>query len=159
MAKEVVVRILSGGEDRSPNPTAATEAKKPNSNAKNSRSTTQIVGMYVANKVWSTLKAEAQYHAGKYLNMTENYKAEVTVQNAVSTIDDIMGIATASMAGFQMGGVAGMAVSATAAVLSKTTSKLHRYEDAAKSIIENAYSNYFYGERAGFVVGKNGTEN
>lgn len=161
MAKEVIIRVL-GETEPSPSPTASSSGNTPKANAKEKKkekTASEMVMTYAANRVWQAVKSEAQYHMGKYFNLTEDYKGQMMVDNAATTIDMAMSMYTSIKVGMVMGGPVGAAVAVAANALTKTTSALHRYADEATKIIDNAYGNYFYGTRAGFVAGGHGTEN
>lgn len=111
------------------------------------------------------VKSEGQYQMGKYLNATENYRLQTSVTNAMDTIDFGVNATTNVFAtatffgkttfGAGFGAIVGIAFTA----LQKGLQTVRTYEGESQKIIENAYGNYFYGERSGFVAGGHGTEN
>jgi len=161
MAREVIVRILNETEDI-PHPTTKGTVNGPKASAKRrseGKDPTAWVSTYAANKIWGAVKNEAVHFASKYIDATENYVARMMVDNATKTIDDFMGLAHAITTGAVMGGGIGAAVAAVLTVGAKAAQAFNTYADSSKSIIENAYGNYFYGTRAGFVAGGHDTEN
>ena len=170
MARTITVRIIdetaanaiptpAGGSGiaAEPNPSGSTPSgKKKNANEK---TMTEILWILAGKRIVNYVKSESMYYTGKYFNLTENYYGQTFVANATQTIEDNMAVATSAMMGLKMGGTVGAVVATVMSVAQKTLKALDNYAEEARKMAENAYGNYFYGERAGFVAGGHGTEN
>lgn len=173
MAREVVIRILSE-QETVPSVTATPNANaQPSPNAKGSQKkgnkqdeTFESVFLaYVGRKAWAMIRQQATYSANRYLQLTENYRMQTSVQNTMQVVDGITDMVMAGVVGAklfrdtQVGAGAGAVIGMIVTAISATASAVQKYEDAAQRIVENAYGNYFYSERAGIVNGGHGTEN
>ena len=172
MAKEVIIRILYD-ESGEPNPeaTPSSQDKQPQPSGKKakkekeSQTTAQVFGAYMAHRSWNFIKTEAKYYSNKYMIASEAYREQTLVENAVDTIDFaistgmIVYAGAKTFAGTALGAAGGGLVALAVTAIAKTAQAIHRYADEAQRIAESAYGNYFYGVRAGFVDGGHGTEN
>jgi len=125
----------------------------------------QLLRTYIGRRVFNIVKSQATQFAGKYFDASEAYMMQSGVSNAVDTIEGLINMTTTGiMAGkaFSLAGFSstlGFGVGIASALISKTAQAVGAYADASRGLIENAYSNYFYGARAGFQTGGHGTEN
>jgi len=171
--RTIEIRILSQASD-SPSPDAkddSTDIKSDaNQDAKKEKKPTSVAYLsayYLTKNFISEAIGEAQYFYGKYATMSEDYKGQTNVQNAMKTISMASSLTFSALAGAKMGSLAGGlpgaivgAVAGAAISATKTaTSGLHNAADSVAQIRQQAYSNYFYGERAGYADGSQGTEN
>lgn len=158
MAKNIIVRLLQAyGEEVEIEPKLSkTDVKKAQEKAERNA---KFMKSYIAKRVWEQVKGTAVWTADKYLGMTENYKMQTLVENAVSTIDSAVSIGTAIGMGFAVGGPVGAAVFGAISATSQGISKFKQYIDASQQIVNNAYGNHFYAARAGYDLGGHGTEN
>lgn len=171
--RTITIRIIS--EDQSvapsPDPSDGASAKEiPSPKASNSSSKEKSKSLFaelnIREKAKNLAIQEAEFYTGKYLSVTEDYRAETALQNVKNTINNAFSIyasmktvaALGASAG-PYGAIAGAAIGATMSIASKVQGEISKYSEAAQAIIDNAYGNYFYGERAGFVSGGYGTEN
>lgn len=170
MAREIVIRIISEDDmvprpvvEESSGPEASSEAKS--SSAKKKKSTLSVLGAFVGKRVWAIVKAQAQSSMDKYLSATENYRLQAHVDNTIDTIDSIVSFWFSGVVGYKMfagtaiGGPAGAVIGIATTAASKTLQAFRSNESKQQLLVENAYSNYFYKERAGYVTGGHGTEN
>ena len=156
--RTITIRILSGGKPvptpdadtssentPSPNVSAGSENKKKSETG----STKKVLAAYVVGKVWNEVKALSKHYVGKYFDATENYTAQNLVTNASDTIDFGISLFKAGAVGMALGGP----------IVSKGFNVVREFGDRAINLTNNAYGNYFYGRRAGYVDGGHGTEN
>ncbi len=171
--RTITIRIIDEDQKAAPSPDPkSNEPKKsvpdPKASSASSKekSKSLFAQMHISSKAKDFVVQEAEYYTGKYFAVTENYKMQTTLQNVKNTISGAFSIYASAKSGAMLGAAAGpagaaagAAIGATLAIASKVQSGINAYSDAAQAIIDNAYSNYFYGERAGFVLGGYGTEN
>lgn len=171
--RTITIRIISEDQNAAPSPVPSDnqqDNETPSPKASNSSSKEQskslFAQMHLANKAKDFIIQEAEYYTGKYLSVTEDYKMQNTLQNVKNTIQFGFSIYSSAKAGAALGAaagpagsVAGAVIGATMAVAQKVQSAISTNYDSYQAIIENAYSNYFYGTRAGFASGGYGTEN
>jgi hypothetical protein len=164
--RTITIRIISEDQSAapSPNPSDNEDGKgKPSpdasSDSSKKKSKSLFAKMNVAEKAKNLVLQEAELYAGKYLATTEDYRAQTTLQNAKNLINGVSSIAVATISGAKVGGVPGAIIGATMATVNKVQSAISTNFDSCQAIIENAYSNYFYGTRAGLASGGYGTEN
>lgn len=165
-SRTITIRIISEDQSAapSPDPNDNSDGKdKPSPNASNdsskNKSKSLFAKMNIAGKAKDFVLQEAEYYTGKYLTVTEDYRAQTTLQNAKNTISGAFGLYASISSGAKLGGVPGAIIGATLAIANKVQSAISTNFDSYQAIIDNAYSNYFYGERAGYASGGYGTEN
>lgn len=164
--RTITIRIISEDQSAapSPNPSDNEDGKgkpSPDASADSSKkkSKSLFAKMNIAKKAENLVLQEAELYTGKYFATTEDYRAQTALQNAKTLISGSFGIAATTAAGFKVGGVPGAIIGATMAAVNKVQSAISTNFDSCQAIIENAYSNYFYGARAGLASGGYGTEN
>ncbi len=171
--RTITIRIISEDQKAAPSPVPSdnqSENDAPSPNASNSsskeKSKSLFAQMHLASKAKDFVFQEAEYYTGKYLSVTEDYRMQTTLQNVKNTIQFGFSVYASAKAGAALGAaagpagsVAGAVIGTTMAVAQKVQSGISAYSDAAQAIVNNAYGNYFYGERAGFASGGYGTEN
>lgn len=164
--RTITIRIISEDQSAAPSSNPADnesdeETPKPDASSDSSKkkSKSLFAKMHIGREAKNFVIQEAEYYTGKYLSTTENYKVETTLQNAKTFINGTFDLATSIAAGAKLGGVPGAIVGAALSVSKQVQSAISTNYNAYQAIIENAYSNYFYGERAGFASGGYGTEN
>ena len=164
--RTITIRIISEDQSAapSPNPSDGEEGKdKPNPNASNDsskkKSKSLFAKMNIAGKAKDFVIQTAEYYTGKYFTVTEDYRAQTNLQNAKNMISGAFGLYASIASGAKLGGVPGAIIGATLSIANKVQSAISANYDSYQAIIENAYSNYFYGERAGYASGGYGTEN
>lgn len=164
--RTITIRIISEDQSAapSPNPSDNEDGKwkpSPDASADSSKkkSKSLFAKMHIASEAKNLVIQEAEYYTGKYFAVTEDYRAQTALQNAKTLISGSFGIAATTAAGFKLGGVPGAIIGATLSVAKQVKSAINTNYDSYQAIIENAYSNYFYGTRAGLASGGYGTEN
>lgn len=169
----ITIKIIDEDQKAAPSPVPSdnqqgkeTPSPKASNSSSKEQSKSLFAQMHLANKAKDFIVQEAEYYTGKYLSATEDYKMQTTLQNVKNTIQFGFSIYSSAKAGAALGAaagpagsVAGAVIGATMAVAQKVQSGISAYTDAAQAIVDNAYGNYFYGERAGFASGGYGTEN
>jgi len=161
MAREVIIRIISeeGSVSASPSANQSAKASSPSTDASKSKSKARTAfAAYVTSQAVSQIMSQGEYYFGKYLNSSDNYTLANMVSNAKTVVSSLSSIASATIAGSvfgPVGAVLGFAFSAGSTVIQA----LDNYGSAIQNIHQQAYSNYFYGTRAGFVDGGRGTNN
>lgn len=170
--RTIEIKILSQMPD-SPSPDAKDDDTevKPDTNqdakkAKKPTSMAYLAAAYITKNIVTEVISEAQYFYGKYASLTEDYKGQTNVQNAMKTVSMVSNLTFSALAGAKMGSVAGpygavagAVVGAATSIVKAVTSGLRDAADSIAQIRQQAYSNYFYGERAGYADGSQGTEN
>lgn len=171
--RTIEIRIVSQTSD-SPSPDAKgddTEVKNDSNQdkKKNSKATTAtyLAASYITKNIVSEVITEAQYFYGKYATISEDYKGQTNVQNAMKTISMASSFTFSSLAGAKLGStvgglpgaIVGAIVGAVTNVVKTVSTGMHGAADSISQIRQQAYSNYFYGERAGYADGSQGTEN
>lgn len=164
--RTITIRIISEDRGAAPSPNPADnddDGKNPNPDASSDSSKKKgkslFAKMHIADEAKNFVIQEAEYYAGKYLSVTEDYRAQTTLQNAKNTINGAFGLYASIAAGAKIGNVPGAIIGAAMAVSKQVQSAISANYDSYQAIIENAYSNYFYGTRAGLASGGHGTEN
>lgn len=162
MAREVIIRIISeGGESLSPSPSAnqGTKSTSPTVDADKAKSKARTAfATYVTSQAVSQIISQGEYYFGKYLASSDNYTLANMASNAKKVVSTGSSIISSTIAGSVFGPV-GAALGFAFSVGSTAISALDNYGSAIQSIHQQAYSNYFYGTRAGFVDGGRGTNN
>ena len=167
MAQTVIIRIIDETEFREPTPTASStgDGNTPQPNTKNKKSKEKekdfrtTLYWAIGKRMVSVALDNAKYYAGKYYSMSENYMAQQAVENASNMISSFISIAGSAIAGGVAFGPWGAIAMAAIAVGNQVLGQVKAYESEVSKIVDNAYGNYFYGTRAGFVAGGHGTEN
>ncbi len=172
--RTITIRIISEDQKAAPSPDPKdnqpggneTPSPKASNASSKEKSKSLFAEMHLASKAKDFVIQEAEYYTGKYLAVTENYRMQTAIQNAKSFVNGAFSIyasakagAVAGSAAGPAGAAAGAAIGATLAIANKVQSAISENYDAYQAIIDNAYSNYFYSERAGFASGGYGTEN
>lgn len=171
--RTITIRIISEDQNAAPSPNpsdGASDKEAPSPKASNSSSKEKSKSLFaqlnIREKAKNLVIQEAEFYTGKYLSATEDYRAQTTLQNVKNTINGAFSIyasmktgATLGASAGPYGAIAGAAIGATMAIVSKVQGEMSKYSEAAQAVIENAYSNYFYGTRAGLASGGYGTEN
>ena len=172
MAKTVTIRIISdyqqepsvqaeASSDSMPSVTATSKGKKKDEKKDPDKAFT----VYMGRRAFALIKSEAQFHYNKVTSMAENYILEANLNNALQTVDMAHSVFSMWALGSKMGaetaigGAAGGAIGIAVAAIVQVAGAVRKMETQAQSIAQNAYGNYFYGERAGYVAGGHGTEN
>lgn len=162
MAREIVVRIINETEAR-PSADLSSEdgdKKKPKSDGGSGKDFLGIMWSYLGKRVVTMIKNEAVYYTGKYFDVTENYKASNLVDNASSAIDMATSLFVGAKVGTHvLGAGIGTGIGLAITAIGMGVGAVKRYGEEAQKIAQNAYGNYFYGIRAGYVDGGHGTEN
>lgn len=168
--REVIVRIISE-EQTEPTPVPQEDNSAPSPTAKRKKNKEddsdfgKVFAAYVGKRAWSNIKSSAQYFTGKYFTASENYRLQTNVDNAMDTIDFGVSTAFSMVAASKLfkdtavGSAGGAVIGLVVTALNKTIQTVRRFENETQKIMDNAYGNYFYGERAGYVAGGHGTEN
>lgn len=171
--RTITVRIISEDQKAAPSPDPKdnqsgkeTPSPKASNASSKEKSKSLFAEMHLASKAKDFVIQTAEYYTGKYLDVTEDYKMQTAIQNAKTFINGAFSIYASAKAGAvagssagPVGAAAGAAIGATLAMANQVQSAVNTNYDAYQAIINNAYSNYFYGERAGFASGGYGTEN
>ncbi len=148
----------NGGNDEKAAPKAdATDKKKLDAAAS--------MASQITRTITSQVMSTANYYMGKYYSMSEDYKGEQNTQNAMKTINLVTGVAgsaaslaiSAGTVFGPIGAVIGAVVGAGMTLVNSAISAKNEYNEAMLAINENAYSNYFYSERAGYADMGRGT--
>lgn len=161
MAREIVVRIINETEAR-PSADLSSEdgdKKKPKTDDSGS-DFLKVMWAYLGKRIITRIKTEAMYYTGKYFDVTENYKASNLVDNASSTIDMATSLFVGAKVGTHvLGAGLGTGIGLAVTAIGMGVGAVKKYGEEAQKIAQNAYGNYFYGTRAGYVDGGHGTEN
>lgn len=167
MAKTVTIRILNESSPSSPSPDAKSDERKNKPEGSSSSSNELKMAKAFFKPVTSMVFQTAEAGFNRYLNMSEDYKAQIGVQNGKAIINigkDVynstksfakMGMALGGPVGGMIGAFVGLITSAGRIRLQagKTLAEQNR------SLQEQAYSLYFTTARAGMVNYSRGTEN
>lgn len=116
-----------------------------------------------------TVFSQASRDVHRYYQLEEDYKGNQNASEAQTILNDVASVGataiTAGIAGFQASGgniagaIAGAAAGLALGAINASQAKTRQYLDAAYSINEANYQNYFRGTRAGLVGGSQNTEN
>lgn len=167
MAKTVTIRILNESIPSSPSPDAKSDERKNKPEGSGSSSNELKMAKAFFKPVTSMVFQAAEAGFNRYLDMSEDYKAQIGVQNGKAIINigkDVynstksfakMGMALGGPAGGMIGAFVGLVTSAGRIRLqaAKTLAEQNR------SLQEQAYSLYFTTARAGMVNYSRETEN
>lgn len=169
MSRSITITIINEASEDRPSPDLGSqdsEKKKPSAdNEKSKKTVGDLLKIYVGRRIYQSVKSTATTYMNKYFDASENYHAATAVDNVVSTIDGVVDLwsgAKGAAKGFAMIGASaavGFGLGLTAVALTKTISAINQYASEAQNLVNSAYGNYFYGQRAGFVAGGHGTEN
>lgn len=121
----------------------------------------------VANYAYAEIRAQVQYDVGKYVNLTENYKASVLMSNIDSTAQKAMSIVGVTTASAQLGAMLGAGVGAgigaaagfLMGVASETMSLVRQYDQQNLSINMNETYAGYSRSRLGLIDNGRGTQN
>lgn len=110
---------------------------------------------------------QASRDISRYYALEEDYKGNQNGEVAKTILNDIASVGGTALAGgvagFQAGGWVGAVIGAVggaaSGIVNAQNTKARAYLDAAYSINEANYQNYFRGTRAGLVGGSQNTEN
>ena len=121
----------------------------------------------------SMIKSVSLYAAERYFNLTENYKAEQTLQNTMSVIEHVSGIGTTiigsavtgAMGGFKVGGgygaAAGAAIGATVgagmAGINTIVETFKAWDQQKRSLLTMNIQSSFQQTRLGLIDDGRGT--
>lgn len=167
MAKTVTIRILNESSPNSPSPDAKSNKKKNKPEGSSSSSNELKMAKAFSKPVISMVFQTAEASFNRYLDMSEDYKAQIGVQNGKAIINigkDVynstksfakMGMALGGPVGGMIGAYVGLITSVGRIPLQagKTLAEQNR------NLQEQAYSLYFTTARAGMVNYSRGTEN
>lgn len=163
MAREVIIRIISeGGESLSPSPSAnqGTKSTSPTVDADKAKSKARTAfATYVTSQAVSQIISQGEYYFGKYLSSSDNYTLANMVSNAKKVVSAGSSLIASTIAGGVSFGPVGAALGFAFSAGNTVIQALDNYGSAIQNIHQQAYSNYFYGTRAGFVDGGRGTSN
>ena len=169
MSRSITITIINEASDELPSPDLSTQesakAKPSADNEKKKKTVGDLLKIYVGRRIYQSVKSTATTYMNKYFDAAENYHAATAVDNTMTTIDGIVDLWAGAMGaakGFAMIGASagvGFGLGAAAVAITKTISAINQYASEAQNLVNSAYGNYFYGQRAGFVAGGHGTEN
>ncbi len=118
----------------------------------------------ITSQITSEIISAGNYYVGKYYSMTEDYKGTQNTQNTMkliglvtSTAGSAVGLGMAGAKFGPVGAAIGAILGASMSLTSSAISSKREYNEAMYAIHENAYSNYFYSERAGYADMGRGT--
>lgn len=172
--RKIIVQIVSNVVDKASSPSAdagggsgGNDESQPKADTTDKKKINATAGFayQISRTVTSQVVSQANYYVGKYYSMTEDYKGQQNSQNTMKAISLVTGTASSAVSLGVLGGTAfgpvGAIVGATLGVaMSAVTNYMNaknEYNEAMLAIHENAYSNYFYSERAGYADGGRGT--
>lgn len=171
MAKTVVIRITNDSAPSSPSPDGKDNTKKKDPKPKaddEEKESNYLKTVKAFSKPFTAmLKQAAETGFNRYLDMSEDYKAQMGVQNGKAIIGIVtsifdsttsmtrQGMALAGPAGGFIGGMLGL-LYGTAKVDMQARKTL---AEQNRTLQEQAYSLYFTTARAGMVNYSRGTEN
>lgn len=175
MATEVIIRIVNQTQRFAPSADAAEpdNAPKASANDKTDTDSMNLSGqsaISMASQMVSMVVADSEYYFGKYVDATENYHASMAIQNAKTFLSTFGSPVTSTIGGavrgYLSGGLPGAVVEGVSSAMQSIQKMINSFSNALKEnydarveLIQNAYDNYFYGRRAGYVTGGYGTEN
>lgn len=168
-AKEIVIKIYSSEEgSKEPSSTPEKNPSEPSVDAKPmaKKAATAAAAAYITKNAIQVVKTAMSASYGRYLDLSEDYKAQVGQENLKAHINEIASIGSSIASGAYLGmkfgpvgailgAVAGAVVGVTKAVFSRQITMSNQ----AKAIHEEAYSLYFNTSRAGMINYSRGTEN
>ena len=107
----------------------------------------------------SQITSMVLYDVNRYLNLTENYKTQMTVKNAQIAISKVTSLATMLATGFAVGNALGAAVAGVAWVISEGIGIAQRFNDAYTEIAKNNYQSIYAMSKLGLIDNGRGTQN
>ena len=169
MASErtITIRIVSDSASVEPSADAGGRKRSEAEKEKSKRTAAiQAISYLTTTQIVGTVKQYAEAGYGRYLDLTEDYKAGTARQNAMAHISRVTNVAASAIGGAVMGAKLGPLAAIIGAVVgiagSIAKNELQRYQvlaEQTKSIHEEAYSLYFNTARAGMINYSRGTEN
>ena len=172
--RKITIQIIQSAENGANSPSAnngANDKDSPKADVTDKKriDAAQSIAHQITSNILTQVKSTGDYYVGRYYSMTEDYKGQNNSQNAMRVINLVagtaassasMGMASMTLLGSVLGPAAGAIGAAVGAVMSLTNEVIktkNEYNEAMLAIQENAYSNYFYSERAGYADMGRGT--
>ena len=165
--RNITVKIISETVQDSPsadNGADDNKAPSPEADDKKKISAVNSFASQITKTITSEIVSDANYYMGRYYSMAEDYKGQQNNANTMKIINMTTGLASTSFrfgklgAAFgPIGAVIGATIGVGVSLARNYMSATKEYNNAMLAIQENAYSNYFYSERAGYIDGSRGT--
>lgn len=118
-----------------------------------------VVVYQAYNKAKAMLKQEAMYEINKYFSLTENYKAQQDMNNALATIEKVTGFGTAVIAGAMTGGPWGAVAAGVGYVGSEIIQTYQRFDQQNRNLATMNVESTFQLTRMGLIDGGRGSYN